>query len=86
MAGGNLFGLFFEIVGFSAVWVFLGPAVVKIAAAFAWAVGVLPTVQDAITGFNTVLIIWGIIPAPAYVVFIINYFWNEHFEADQVVG
>jgi predicted RND superfamily exporter protein len=85
MAGGNLFGLFFNIFAFSAIWVFLSPAVVKLASVFAWAVGVLPTFQEAVTGFNTTLIIWGIIPGLAYIVFLLNYFRNEHSDSSQEV-
>jgi hypothetical protein len=85
MAGGNLFGLIFNIFGFSAIWVFIGALVDKLAAVFGYTITVLPTLQDAVTGFSTVQIIYGILPVLAYLVFLINYFWNEHSLSSQEV-
>jgi type II secretory pathway component PulF len=85
MAGGNLFGLIFNIFAFSAIWVFLGALVDKIASVFGMVITTLPTLQDAVTGFNTIQIIWGSITVLAYVVFLINYFMNEHSQSSQEV-
>jgi len=85
MAGGNLFGLIFNIFAFSAIWVFVGAMVDKIAGVFGYVITMLPTLQDAVTGFNTVQIIYAALPPLAYVVFLMNYYFNEHSQSSQEV-
>jgi type II secretory pathway component PulF len=81
MAGGNLIGSVFNTFAFTAVWVILGYAVDKLATVFNLSVNVLPTLQDAVTGFSMTEFIFGIVPVIAFFVIWTNYFLVEHSQS-----
>ena len=85
MSAGGIFGLFFNLTAFAAIWTIFGMLVDKVAAVFNWSIRLLPSMQDAINGFSATEIAYGILPAIAAVVFILNYYMNEHSASSQEV-
>jgi type II secretory pathway component PulF len=57
MSWGSLFGAMMNTVAFGALWVVLGKVIEVITKAFNHAITVIPTFQDAVTGFN--MMQWG---------------------------
>lgn len=78
MSAGNIIGLFFNLFAFATIWTFVGWVVDRIAIMFNSTLNLLPSLQDAATGFSLVQMIYGIIPAIAFVVILFNYYLNEH--------
>jgi type II secretory pathway component PulF len=85
MSAGNLFGLVFNLFAFAAFWTFLGWLVDKLADIFNSTIQVLPTLQDAVTGFAITQVIWGVLGGIAFLAFILNYYLNEHSQSSQEV-
>jgi type II secretory pathway component PulF len=85
MSAGNLIGMVFNLFIFAAVWTGGGWVVDRLAVAFNSSIRLLPTLQDMVSGFSTVQMIYGILPVVAFLVIIINYYLNEHSMSSQEV-
>ena len=85
MSAGGIIGMFFNLFAFAALWTIVGYAVDKLANIFNATIQVLPTLQDAATGFSLTQIVYGVIPVVAFIVIIMNYYLNEHSRSSTEV-
>ena len=85
MSAGNFLGTLFVGVFFSAMWMVLGAAIDKIGQVFNYTIKVLPSFQDAVTGFNMTQTAWMVIPIVFWIIIWINYAQNESSEAGGLV-
>ena len=63
MSAGSLIGTLANIFFFGIFWMILGVAIDKIGFAFNKSIAILPTFQDAVTGFTMVQQVYLIMPA-----------------------
>ena len=85
MSAGGLFGYVFNIIAYGAIWWVLGALVDRLGMAFNSTINVLPTFQDAVTGFTTIQVIWGSLLAIMYIFLSINYFITTNSQQTQEV-
>lgn len=81
MSAGNFLGHIFVGIMFTAMWIILGAAMVKIARIFNYTVTILPSFQDAVNGFNITQTAWLIITGVVWIALLFNYYQNEASEA-----
>ena len=81
MSAGNFFGTLFVSIMVSAVWIVLGAAIDKIGQIFNRTIQILPTFQDAVTGFTITQQIWSVLLIVMWLFIWINYAQNEAIEA-----
>ena len=67
------------------MWIVVGFALEKIGQVFNHTIEVLPTMQDAVNGFQLTQVIFTVIPVIVWIVLWINYATNEASEAGGYV-
>ena len=85
MSAGALFGTFFNFFAFATVWALLGYCIEIISKAFNLTITLIPTFQDAVNGFHTTQVIYGILPVIAAILLAINYVVVESSNASKEV-
>ena len=81
ISAGNLLGTILVDVAAFAMWLVLGAAIDKIGHVFNYTIRILPSFQDAVTGFNNTQIVWSVILIVVWIVSWVNYALNESNEA-----
>lgn len=85
MSAGNLFGTLFVGLVFSAMWVIMGAILEKVGLVFNHLIPLLPTMQDAVNGFQITQVFYGVIPIIVWFFLWFNYAQNEASEAGGYV-
>jgi type II secretory pathway component PulF len=85
MSAGGIVGLIFNTLAFAALWTIIGVVVDKLAVAFNSTIQILPTMQDAVTGFTLMQTIYSILPGVVFIALLINYFVNENAQSSGEV-
>lgn len=85
MSAGNLLGTILVDVAAFAIWSILGLAIDKIGHVFNYTIRILPSFQDAVTGFNMTQTVWLVMLIVVWVVSWVNYALNESSEAGGLV-
>jgi hypothetical protein len=78
MSAGGLIGTVGNIIFFGVFWIILGVAIDKVGYAFNKTINIIPTFQDAVTGFTMVQQVYLIMPALVFVVLIVDYILTEN--------
>ena len=78
MSAGGIFGLFFNLFVGAGLWTILGAAVERIGIVFNNSIAVLPTMQDAVNGFNLMQTVWSVIMVIIFLGLVVNYLVNEN--------
>ena len=78
-------GTIFNCVAFSFMWIVIGFALEKIGQVFNHTITVLPTMQDAVNGFQITQVIFTVIPVLVWIILWFNYATNEASEAGGYV-
>lgn len=78
MSAGGLVGMALNIIFFAAFWTVLGVVVDKLAVLFNITIQLMPTYQDAVTGFSMMQTIYALLPVIVFLALIINYFVQEN--------
>jgi type II secretory pathway component PulF len=81
MSAGNFLGTIFVGLMFTTMWVVLSAAITKVAKVFNHTITILPSFQDAVTGFAITQWIWVILTAIVWGMLLFNYYQNESNEA-----
>jgi hypothetical protein len=77
MSAAGLFGLIFNTFCYATIWTVLGMAFEKIGNIFNDTIKVMPSLPDAVNGFNLMQIAWGVILIIGFLALIFNYISNE---------
>jgi hypothetical protein len=85
MSAGNLFGLIMNTIIFAAIWSVVGVVVDKLGVTFNSTIRIMPSLQDAVTGFGIMQVIYGILPVIVFIFLLINYFVNENAQSSGEV-
>jgi hypothetical protein len=81
MSAGNFMGTLFVAIMSSAMWIIMGAVLEKIALVFNKLIPILPTMQDAVNGFQLTQVIYGVILIIIWIALWINYSLNEASES-----
>lgn len=83
MSWGYLFGAFFNTVAFGMCWIACGKFVEVIARAFNKSITIVPSFQDAVTGFTIQQYIWSGITVIVILAIWLNYYVNSNSPVNQ---
>jgi hypothetical protein len=78
MSAGSLVGTLGNLLFFGVFWAILGVAIDKIGTVFNRSITILPTFQDAVTGFTMVQQVYLVMPVIVFVVLIIDHILTEN--------
>lgn len=83
MSWGSLFGAMFNTLALGALWVACGRFVEVVTNAFNRTISVIPTFQDAVTGFTVQQFAWSAIMVIILLGVWLNYFVNSNSPQNQ---
>lgn len=78
MSAGGIVGLTMNTLIFVGLWTIIGVAVDKLGQVFNTSIAIMPTMQDAVTGFSIAQSVYAALPVIMFIFLLINYFVNEN--------